>query len=130
MGKFLFSQRSLKNLEGVHSDLVRVMHLALDLSTIDFAVLEGLRTPERQHEVIDSGNSWTKNSRHLTGHAVDVGVVIDKHVIWTYAWYERLSKFVKEAANELKVPIEWGGDWKDKKDGGHYELTWAAYPLK
>lgn len=127
---FKFSQRSLKNLEGVHPDLIAVVKRALELSSIDFAVLEGLRSPERQQEVIASGNSWTKNSRHLTGHAVDIGVVIDRHINWYYPWYEKLSRFFKQASEELKIPIEWGGDWPKKKDGGHYELTWASYPLK
>ncbi len=129
MGNFVLSQKSLKNLEGVHPDLVSVIKHAIEISTIDFTVLEGLRTPERQKQVIELGKSWTKNSRHLTGHAVDLGVIIDRHINWYYPWYEKLSKFVLESADKLNVPIEWGGTWP-KKDGGHYELTWAAYPLK
>lgn len=116
-------------LEGVHPDLASVVKRALELSNIDFAVLEGLRNPERQKEVIAMGKSWTNNSRHLTGHAVDVGVVIGRHINWYYPWYEKLYKFFKQASEELKIPIEWGGHWPEK-DGGHYELTWEAYPLK
>lgn len=129
MGKFVLSKKSLKNLEGVHPDLVKVVKLALDISSIDFAVLEGLRSSERQQSLVEFGHSWTKNSRHLTGHAVDVGVIIDRHINWYYPWYEKLHKFFKQAADELKTPIEWGGNFP-QKDGGHYELTWSAYPLK
>lgn len=45
MGKFHFSKRSLKNLEGVHPDLIKVMTQSLEISPIDFAILEGLRSP-------------------------------------------------------------------------------------
>lgn len=129
MGKFHFSKRSLKNLEGVHPDLIKVMTQSLEISPIDFAILEGLRSPERQQEVIARGASWTKNSRHLTGHAVDIGAVIEGHIVWALDPYQRLSKIIKKVAQDLSIPIEWGGDWQ-KVDAGHYELTWNAYPLK
>ena len=129
MAGFKFSQKSLDKMKGVHPDLVSVVKRALELSSIDFAVLEGLRDPGEQKEIVESGKSWTKNSRHFTGHAVNVGVVIGRHVIWDYPWYEKLYKFFKQASDELKIPIEWGGHWKEM-DGGHYELTWASYPLK
>lgn len=129
MGNFVFSQKSLKNLQGVHPDLVLLVKRALDISTIDFSVLEGLRSPARQQDVINLGKSWTKNSRHLTGHAIDVGVVIDRHINWYYPWYEKLHKFFKQASDELKIAIEWGGEWPER-DGGHYELAWEDYPLK
>jgi len=129
MGKFHFSKRSLKNLEGVHPDLIKVMTQSLEISPIDFAILEGLRSPERQQEVIARGASWTKNSRHLTGHAVDIGAVIERHIVWALDPYQRLSKIIKKVAQDLSIPIEWGGDWQ-KVDAGHYELTWNAYPLK
>ena len=69
---FILSRRSLKNLEGVHADLVRVVERALEITSVDFVVTEGLRSVERQEQLVKSGASKTRRSRHLTGHAVDV----------------------------------------------------------
>ena len=63
-------------LEGVHPDLVKVVHRAAALSDIDFTVLEGLRTVARQKQLVKAGASKTMNSRHITGHAVDLAVLV------------------------------------------------------
>jgi peptidoglycan LD-endopeptidase CwlK len=67
-----FSNRSLNNLKGIHPDLRRVIDRALQDSPLDFVVIEGLRTLERQRQLVAAGASRTMNSRHLTGHAVDL----------------------------------------------------------
>ncbi|MCV5473136.1 M15 family metallopeptidase, partial [Escherichia coli] len=71
-GKFRFSCRSEKNLEGVRPQLVAVVRRALELTEVDFGITEGLRTKERQKQLVAEGKSQTMNSRHLTGDAVDV----------------------------------------------------------
>ena len=38
------SERSLKNLTGIHPDLVRVVHEAAELTEVDFLVIEGSGT--------------------------------------------------------------------------------------
>lgn len=68
MSKFRFSQRSENNLKGVNSDLVKVIRRALEITPVDFIVIEGLRTQARQKELVAAGKSQTNNSRHLTGH--------------------------------------------------------------
>jgi peptidoglycan L-alanyl-D-glutamate endopeptidase CwlK len=68
------------------------------------------------------------NSRHLTGHAVDVVCYVNGKVRWDWPLYEKLSETVKECARELEVPITWGGDWKSLRDGPHYELDRDEYP--
>jgi peptidoglycan L-alanyl-D-glutamate endopeptidase CwlK len=67
------------------------------------------------------------NSRHLTGHAVDLAAVVGTEVRWDWPLYDKLSGFMKAAAKELNIPIEWGGDWKFK-DGPHFQLPWKEYP--
>jgi peptidoglycan L-alanyl-D-glutamate endopeptidase CwlK len=128
MADYRFSERSAKALVGVHADLVAVIALALSRSPIDFGLTEGLRTKERQAELVKSGASQTMNSRHLTGHAVDVVCYVDGKVRWDWPLYEKLSETVKACARELKVPITWGGDWKSLRDGPHYELDRGVYP--
>lgn len=125
---FRFSSRSLSNLEGVHPDLVAVAHRALQVTEIDFLVTEGLRTREKQIELVRAGASRTTRSRHLTGHAIDVAAWAAGEVRWDWPLYEELSRAFKRAAFELKVPIVWGGDWKSFRDGPHYELSRTEYP--
>lgn len=120
--------RSLERLEGVHPDLVAVVKLAIQKTEIDFTVLEGLRTKERQVQLVASGASRTMNSRHLTGHAVDLGAMLNGKVEWSWPLYDKIAKAMKEAAEELNIPVEWGGDFKSFKDGPHWQLSRDKYP--
>lgn len=125
---YRLGQRSLDRLKGVHPDLVKVVKRAIEITTVDFTVLEGLRTPERQKVLYESGASTTLNSRHITGHAVDLGAWVDGQVDWSWPLYSKIASAMKLAASELNVPITWGGDWKSFRDGPHYELQRKAYP--
>lgn len=125
---FAFGERSIKNLAGVNADLVRVAHKALELSQIDFVVIEGLRTKERQAELMAAGASKTMNSRHITGHAIDVAPIIGGKIRWDWPLFDELAKAFKLAAKDENVPIVWGGDWVSFKDGPHFELDRRKYP--
>lgn len=125
---YKLSKRSRERLKGVHHDLVRVVELAITLTDTDFMVLEGLRTPERQAELVKAGASMTLNSRHLTGHAVDLGAVVGGKLRWDWPLYPRLAKAMRDAAGQLNVPIVWGGDWPKLRDGPHFELNRRKYP--
>ena len=125
---FRLSERSLRKLEGVHDDLVKVVQRAIEITEVDFAVTEGLRTKKRQEELVKAGASKTMKSRHLTGHAVDLAAVVGSEIRWDWSLYPKIANAVKKAAYELDVPIEWGGDWKTFKDGPHFQLTWEEYP--
>ena len=136
--------RSLSRLEGVHPDLVRVVKKAAAMSDLDFTVLEGLRTLERQKELKKQGATKTMNSRHLTGHAVDLAPMIGGTIRWDWPLYHRLAEIVRAASLETKIPIRWGGTWKllsaltgpitsknlsrSFPDGPHFELPRASYP--
>ena len=149
---FVLSQNSLDNLEGVHEDLVRVVKRAIDITEVDFGVSEGLRTLEEQKEMVRTGASDTMNSRHLTGHAVDLMAYVGARVSWEWPLYHKILDAMKQAAEELNVEIRWGGCWKNLKeiedseyevdayaerkrkqgkkpllDGPHYELDWNFY---
>jgi peptidoglycan LD-endopeptidase CwlK len=124
-----WSSRSLGNLKGIHPDLRRVMNRALQDSPLDFIVIEGLRTVERQRQLVDQGASRTMNSRHITGHAVDL-LPIGPNGRAAFDWplYHKLAPAVKAAAQAEGVAIVWGGDWKSFKDGPHFELDRNVYP--
>lgn len=127
MAKFRLSLRSQQNLAGVHADLVRVVVRALEITTVDFAVIEGVRTRDRQRELVGSGASMTQNSRHLTGHAVDLAAWVGG-IRWDWPLYHKIADAMKAAAAELGVAIVWGGDWRSFPDGPHFELDRRVYP--
>jgi len=121
-------KRSRERLIGVHPDLVIVFATAIQRTKVDFTVLEGMRTLERQKALVKSGASKTLKSRHLTGHAVDVAPLIDGEVRWDWPLYHDLAKVIKQAAKDCGIPIEWGGSWATFKDGPHWQLPWRQYP--
>jgi hypothetical protein len=123
------SERSLTNLKGVHPDLIRVVVHALQTSTLDFTVIEGLRTLARQRELVKIGASRTLNSRHLHGFAVDLLPINPETGQGAFDWnlYHRLGPAVKRAAELEQVSVTWGGDWTTFKDGPHFELPHALY---
>ena len=124
-----YSARSLKNLNGIHPDLRRVIDRALLDSPMDFTVIEGLRTKERQKQLVASGASRTLNSRHITGHAVDL-VPIGPNGKAAFDWplYDVLGPAVERAAEAEGVAIAWGGRWTSFRDGPHFELDRKVYP--
>jgi len=106
---YQLGNKSLQKLEGVHPDLVAVVKLAITLTEQDFSVGEGLRTVERQKKLVASGKSTTMNSRHITGHAVDL---FPYPVSWDWQFFYPIAEAMKQAAEDLGVPIRWGGNWK------------------
>ena len=125
-----WSDRSLRNLKGIHPDLRRVLDRALQESPLDFIVIEGLRTKERQKQMVDEGASKTMNSRHITGHAVDLLPIGLNGPRFDWPLYHKLAPAIKAAAKAEGVQITWGGDWKSFPDGPHFELNRKAYPAK
>jgi peptidoglycan L-alanyl-D-glutamate endopeptidase CwlK len=122
------SKKSRDRLAGVHPDLIKVVERAIEITEVDFAVLEGVRSKTRQEQLVKAGASQTMRSRHLTGHAVDLGAYVAGSVRWDWPLYHKLAVAVKQAAAELQIPIEWGGDWTTFKDGPHWQLPWKEYP--
>jgi len=125
---FSLGLRSKLRLQGVHPDLVKVVNRAIKISEVDFTVLEGLRSRARQAELLKAGATTTLNSRHLTGHAVDLGAWVTGAVRWDWPLYHKIASAMKQAAGELGIPLTWGGDWAKFPDGPHFELPRRAYP--
>jgi peptidoglycan L-alanyl-D-glutamate endopeptidase CwlK len=150
---YKLSARSLRNLQGVHPDLVRVVKHAIEDTPIDFVVIEGLRTMSRQQELVKSGASQTMNSRHITGHAVDLAAWVGE-IRWDMGLYYQIAATMQKVSRYAGVPIRWGGAWvrldtatqtpaqlvaqyvasrraagrKAFIDGPHFELPAGLYP--
>ncbi len=105
---FRLSEKSLNNLDGVHPDLIDVVELAIKLTEKDFSVLEGVRSKDRQAQLVAEGKSQTMNSRHITGHAVDL---IPYPVSWEWDEFFPIADAMIDAAATLDTPIRWGGNW-------------------
>jgi peptidoglycan L-alanyl-D-glutamate endopeptidase CwlK len=126
--------RDRLRLAGLHPDLVRVVERAR--LAVPFIVVEGLRTRERQERLVAIGASRTLNSRHLTGHAVDLAYWLDDgdgapeagEVRWDWPLARKIAAAMKAAATEEGVVLVWGGDWKTFRDGPHFELSRTRYP--
>lgn len=152
---YRLSDRSKAKLDGVHPDLVKVVKRAIEITKHDFLVLEGLRTMERQRWLKQMGRSKTLNSRHLTGHAVDLGAWdgVTNSVVWDWPAYFKIAEAMQAAAKEYEIDLTWGGAWRsiltsktpeelvdayvtskrkqDRSaflDGPHYELSRKSYP--
>lgn len=125
---FKLGLRSKLRLRGVHPDLVRVVEKAIEITHVDFTVVEGLRSIERQKELVAHGASRTMRSRHIHGFAVDLAPVVNGDVRWDWPLFDSLADAMKKAAEKLGVRIEWGGDWTSFKDGPHFQLPAKLYP--
>ena len=108
---FRLSQRSLDRLSGVKPQLVAVVRRAIELTTVDFGVTEGLRTIETQRRYVATGKSQTMDSKHLTGDAVDLVAYIDGQVSWELNVYDNIADAMKQAAIEQDVGLRWGAAW-------------------
>ncbi len=124
------NETSRRRLKGVHKDLIKVLDRYLEIGTLPIVVTEGLRSLATQKKNVAKGASKTMRSRHLTGHALDIAPTVNG--VPSYAWplYYKLAKEFKQAAKDVGVKVEWGGDWVSFKDGPHWQLPWKLYPIQ
>jgi len=132
---FKLSNRSLGKLEGVSEDLVETVKKAIELTTVDFGVIYGVRSEAEQKKLFDSGRSQTMRSKHLlqddgTAHAVDLMAYQDGSPCWEIQVYDEIADAMKEAAVREGVKIRWGAAWQidDLRDwDGTAEEAMNAY---
>lgn len=140
MSGFVLGERSLKRLQGVDVRLINIVKRAIQLSTVDFTVVEGFRTIERQRQLYAQGRTDktkpivtnTLKSKHCTGHAVDLAPVdAHGHINWiALNDFDAIAKAMFAAAKEQGVALRWGADWdRDGKprergeyDNPHFEI--------
>jgi len=120
---YKLSRASYEKLAGVNPLLVRVVERAIQTTPFDFKVTEGLRSATRQVQLVRQGKSRTFNSKHLHGDAVDIAVFDERgELTWKFDYYASVAVVFKRAAEEMLIPLVWGGDWEGFRDGPHFQI--------
>lgn len=113
---------STRNLAAVNDPIKQVVNRAIEISEIDFSVVEGLRTAKRQQELYDNGKTWTLDSKHISGNAVDIYPWIKGATSHSDEHYNLVAKAMFRASQELGIVIEWGGFWSpERTDKPHWQ---------
>ena len=102
-----FGKRSKERLKGVKPELINILNELIKI--MDVTIIEGLRTQERQDELVAQGASKTKFSKHIQGRAVDLAP-------YPIDWKDRerfhyMGGMIRGIAKQMKVDVRWGGDW-------------------
>ena len=109
---FKLSTRRLERLQGVDDRLIQVVRKAIGYTKVDFGVVEGLRTPQRQIELFNSGASQIRDGgKHVEGKAVDLMAYLGDRGSWELNLYDEIADAVKQAAIEVNVAVRWGAAW-------------------
>ena len=109
---FQLSTRSLTKLRGVDERLVAVVRRAIEITSVDFGVVEGLRTRERQIELFEKGASQIRDGgKHVEGKAVDLMAYLGARGSWELNLYDNIADAMKQAAIENNVAVRWGAAW-------------------
>lgn len=111
--RFVLGKASLKELEGVHPPLVECVKQAIQLSTQDFTVYDGLRTYKEQLAHVKNGTSRTMESKHLKGEAVDLVPWINGKPTWDWEGCYKIAFAMDAAATIMGIAnrITWGAAW-------------------
>jgi peptidoglycan L-alanyl-D-glutamate endopeptidase CwlK len=134
------NKRSETNLAGVHPKFASVVSRAAEICDIEFTVIEGVRTKERQAQLYAQGRTtagqivtWTLNSNHFINAKTGYGHAVD--ILPATGWndlkgFDKVAAAMFQAASELRVKIRWGKDWnmngkvgeKGESDSPHFEM--------
>ena len=108
---YKLSTKSQERLIGVEPELKEIVYEAIKVTKVDFGVIEGLRTEEKQKQLVESGASQTMKSKHLEGRAVDLMAYIGGRGSWELSVYDEIADAMKDAAIKVDVAVRWGAAW-------------------
>ena len=139
-----FSERSKRNLQGVHPHLICVLNEAILNTPLDFTIVCGVRTTEQQQalfaqgrtkpgNIVTNANGVRNKSNHQIktdgmGHAIDFYPYYNGslHVNAPMYMFEKIARHIQFTAKNLGFRVDWGGDWKRFKDYPHLEMKLNA----
>jgi len=119
---YKFGRRSRERLKGVDVRLVNVLNELIKM--MDVTIIEGLRSAERQKELLAKGATKVKYSKHMEGKAVDLAP-------YPIDWENRdgfyyMGGMIRGIAKQMGINIRFGGDWDsdgDTKDNSFDDLV-------
>lgn len=123
--------KSVVELRDVDHRLAAIVFLAADTYSsatgLVLRVTDGRRTREEQEALFAAKKTWTMNSRHLDGGAVDLAILTAnrKEALWDLPLYRQLNEHMQKAASVVLgtwQALTWGGKWK-QVDAVHWELN-------
>lgn len=124
---FRLSRRSQRELDGVDAKLQVCVGGAILLTRTDFMVFDGIRTRQEQQDHVKNGTSWTMNSKHLHGQAVDLVPYIHGELTWeNYHAFQEIARCMRMVARHHRIDLFWGankqygGDWNTRNDMAHF----------
>jgi hypothetical protein len=102
-----FGRMSRERLKGINVKLVNVLNELIKI--MDVTIIEGLRTEERQKELLEKGATKVKYSKHMEGKAVDVAP-------YPIDWNDRerfhyMGGMLRGIGQSMGIKVRWGGDW-------------------
>lgn len=123
-----FNNRSKELLKSVNPTLAELMFKVEAQHPDAFEISEGMRSKDRQAQMVAEGKSQTMNSKHLGGNAVDIAMIgANGAPNWNFEDYRPIADTAKATAASLGIPnFVWGGDWKTLKDGVHFQVGGPA----
>lgn len=126
-GSFQFGARSNKNLETLCPAPQQLAQCMIEQTTVDFMVIEGYRSQERQNKLYAKGRTepgkkvtWTLNSRHTSARAFDIVALRDGEIDWTVPPYHEINKAAEKCSKLTGIEYTWGGTFSGR-DWGHFE---------
>ena len=152
---YSLSQHSKDVLSTVNPKMQDVLNRVVTTFPLQLIVTQGLRTAQEEMELwlrshymdgtpngqpkLTGANGYkrgvfcpngcigTGESSHQSGLAIDVVVQRDGIIVWAGEdpVYLQLADAMKQAAKELNLQIDWGGDWvaPNIKDWDHFSLV-------
>ena len=96
---------------------------------IPVMIIDTLRTMKEQENNIAKGVSWTLNSKHLTGDAIDICPYgqFDLHGVKKLQWDASDPAWQILGRIGESIGLRWGGKWRTP-DMGHFEYVEPAAP--
>ena len=120
---YQLGKKSKAELSSCHTDLQKIVHTAIRLTDVDFAIVEGHRSIERQQLLYDAGRSKidgvTKKGKHnySPSLAFDICAIVKGKASWRECYLAYLGGILMVTANMLyekgviSSTLRWGGNW-------------------
>ncbi len=133
---YSFGNKSFNNLSTADEQLQKVAKRALLLGVLDFSIIEGHRSVERQKELFDQGKSMidgiSKKGKHNYEPSLAIDIIpypakVNNINVWNDKQRFAVLAGVMFAAASLEdITLRWGGDWDH--DGNNADSTFHDLP--